>query len=126
VELLDRAADVGGRAKHLSLDVDRLAREKSQLLQHLQSESERYGALEADFFAIKEHARQLEQLAAAEKQRADDLERHRDILADDQQQKGELIGRLYGEVERLNQLLTTIYGSRTWKVHEMVERMKRR
>ena len=36
------------------------------------------------------------------------------------------ITALWGEITRLQGLLDTIYRSRTWKLHEIVERMKGR
>jgi hypothetical protein len=36
------------------------------------------------------------------------------------------ISALWGEITRLQSLLDTIYRSRTWKLHEIVERMKGR
>ena len=36
------------------------------------------------------------------------------------------VDALWGEITRLQTLLDTIYGSRTWKLHTIVERMKGR
>ena len=121
-----RAIEQEGRARHVTLDVERLSREKEVLLDELTAAGRRFGEVESNLHATAEHARQLEGLLAAAQQRATDLERHRDILADDQREKNDLIARLYDEIARLNGVLETIYGSRTWKLHEMVERMKPR
>ena len=41
-------------------------------------------------------------------------------------QSHETTQALYNEIHRLQTLLDTIYGSRTWKLHTMVEKMKGR
>ena len=64
-------------------------------------------------------------LAAAEADRHEKGVRLKDLQAafSESQQTN---AALFGEVSRLQELLDMIYKSRTWKLHEIVERMKGR
>ncbi len=140
-ERLSSAAEsAGGRAAHLALDVDRLIREKTLLLSELTAASEQIAAandekaalnhekaaLHHEKAALLEHSRQLEQLLRAAEAMLADVDRHRAELQHDQSEKSELLGRLFEEVERLTALLDQVHGSRTWKLHSLVERVRGR
>jgi len=68
---------------------------------------------------LKEHASGLEAARAGLEAERDGLESERDGLRT-------ALGEHEVEVARLNGLLETIYSSRTWKLHELIERLRGR
>lgn len=135
--LHSETVELRGLNAHHQLDIRRLERERrffeSELLRvtaELSSIASRFhqeqavsAALrtEIDAFrnqaiALAESSARSAQLAAGEKAGLEHSIR----------QKDESIDILYGEIARLNGILQTIYGSRTWKLHQLAERMKRK
>jgi LmbE family N-acetylglucosaminyl deacetylase/glycosyltransferase involved in cell wall biosynthesis len=131
--LTSEAEESTGRAGHLELDVARLEREKTILLEEVREQHGKFvqastelGAsrfeLEqsrGEITALRQHATALETL----------LQQHREAIAS----KDGLIERMSSdvdvrsaEIERLNGILETIYRSRTWKLHETLEKVRRR
>jgi regulator of replication initiation timing len=117
-------------------DVARTEREKHSLIAEITTLHSRIGALTLENASLNGANGALrESLAAAQTQRDELLIRCGELVA----RCGELgdhkeafeeaqrtIAVLYGEIGRLQGLLDRIYGSRTWKLHTIVERMKGR
>lgn len=141
-----RWRDAEGRADHLALDVERLEREKKLLIAEIEKEhfeaiasadqvriaSERIRDLESRLEATVEQVAEtrselqaLREMSAA--QLAEVVEQHnllRVALTTTEaaaEHQGNTIGALYAEIARLNGLLETIYRSRTWKLHRLLE-----
>jgi LmbE family N-acetylglucosaminyl deacetylase len=132
-----------GARHQMSVDVERLDREKTMLIRDAGALHVQIGALHARIGELTLRAAQLEganeelrhALGLAQHERNELLVRLaeigivRDQLADvrgafDESQR--TVSALYAEIARLQGLLDTIYGSRTWKLHTMVEKMKGR
>jgi len=134
-----RWRDAEGRADHLALDVERLEREKKLLIAEIEKEHfEAIAAtdqvrdlrlrLEATTRQVEEARREmaaLQETSAA--QLAEIVEKH-DLLRTalttteaSAEQRGHTITALYAEIARLNEMLETIYRSRTWKLHRLME-----
>ncbi len=127
------AVDARGARHHLEVDLARLEREKQTLIADIAALHGRIGALTleaASLHAANETLR-LTMDSALEK-----AQEERDRLVIRIGELGEhragyeealrTISALYAEIARLQNLLDTIYGSRTWKLHTIVERMKGR
>jgi GT2 family glycosyltransferase len=138
--LLSEATEARGRGMHLEKDVTRLTREKSQAEAVAGAVTERARELELAIESaqatirllhdteaqlhsdIGELTATLKQTLEENKNLALELERYRignEHLATTQ-------AALQGEVDRLNGLLQTIFGSRTWKMHTLVQKLKGR
>jgi len=126
-------AETNGVRAHLESDVARLEREKrgereelARLQQTVNELTMRLTQAESSFHAINgayTAARyELEQRAIELVKLREGNEQHERHLAQSQ----EATKALYNEIHRLQTLLDTIYGSRTWKLHAMVEKMKGR
>ncbi|MFL6248214.1 MAG: glycosyltransferase, partial [Thermoanaerobaculia bacterium] len=104
-------------------------REKAQLIAELQSQSERLNAAMMRIATLEGADDELRSaLEAAEKERNGLLVRVGQ-LGDARagfEESQRTITALWSETTRLQTLLDTIYRSRTWKLHEIVERMKGR
>jgi predicted nucleic acid-binding Zn-ribbon protein len=95
--------EVSGARHHHDLEIARLLRENGTLRRQLeQANAEIRGSFAS---------------AEAERVRLRDLQH-----AFDESQR--TIGALYKEVARLQTLLDTIFKSRTWKLHSMVEKLR--
>jgi LmbE family N-acetylglucosaminyl deacetylase/glycosyltransferase involved in cell wall biosynthesis len=114
-----QTVDLEGRAAHFHDDVIRLGREKQILIAEIASRQHavntaigRATFLEgANEVLHAEVAVAREQLRMAEEGRAD-LSRH--------------VHQLYAELNRVQSILNSIYQSRSWKLHTMVERLRGR
>ena len=118
--------EVRGERDHLRVDMARMLREKDQLL-------EEFGALQARLAHLDgANAELRNSLAAADAERHEKRVRFNDsqkVVADltaAYQETQRTNAALYAEVARLQTLLDMIYQSRTWKLHNMVEKMKGR
>lgn len=139
-DLFSQLVEKKGLARHLEVDVRRLEREKSMLLEELQRSHRERGEMQTQLNSLHEALlathRAMEQLqqelseskeagtryaAKAEEMSAVAAARHLALT-----EKQELIGTLYGEIKRLNEILEQIYRSRTWKLHQFIERLKGR
>jgi len=126
-------AETSGARAHLVTDVARLERENrgvSEQLTHLQQTvneltmrlSQAEGSSHAINGAYTAATQELEQ-RAVELSR---LRERNEQLEPYVVQSQETTQALYNEIHRLQTLLDTIYASRSWKLHTMVEKMKGR
>ena len=114
-----QAVDLEGRSAHLHDDVIRLGREKEMLIGEIASRQHalntaigRTTFLEgANEVLHAEVAAARESLRLSEEGRGD-LSRH--------------VQQLYAELNRVQSILNSIYQSRSWKLHTMVERIRGR
>ena len=141
-----RWREAEGRADHLGLDVERLEREKRILIaeiekehfegvaaadkaadfeRRLQASEIRLEAGNDEITSLKGELEDLRQITAGQ---LSELTRDRDsirtaltISEEAAEQRGRTITSLYAEIARLNELLDTIYRSRTWKLHRLME-----
>lgn len=122
-----------GQARHLERDVTRLDREKTLLLEELQNEhrlrneaqiqlGERRAAAEHLERALNETREAFQTTAARAQELADEIIARDQVIG----QKDELAASLFAEIQRLNELLDQIYRSRTWKLHQFLERIRGR
>lgn len=110
--LLEQPLAVGAAVMALVAERDRVA-EQSRLAE--ESVLELRGACEGMRGDV---ARLGQRLAESERARAE--------LAESVDQRGRHIDHLHAEVARLNGILEEIYASRTWKLHEFIERLRAR
>ncbi len=126
--------EASGLAAFHEQSARRVEREKQSLIERLQEQNEhlneavvRGSNLAGQIRGMEIHHDEMrESLARLENERNDLLVRLA-ILGDarvafDETQR--TIGVLYAEIARLQNLLDTIYGSRTWKLHNVVQRIK--
>jgi LmbE family N-acetylglucosaminyl deacetylase/GT2 family glycosyltransferase len=127
------AIDARGARHHMETDLARLEREKQTLIADVTALHARIGALTLEAASL--HAAN-DTLGTTLGQALEKVQRERDQLLVRVGELGEhraafeegqrTITVLYSEIARLQNLLDTIYGSRTWKLHTIVERMKGR
>lgn len=120
-----------GRGSHLERDVFRLQREKETLLLELTTQADLRFRAEAEMdegrlMAI-ELQRQIDdtrarlfEVSGEAAAAAGELEKHQTAV----NEQGGAIQELYEEIERLNSVLTSIYGSKTWKLHSFVQSVR--
>lgn len=130
------SVEARGARHHVEIDLARLEREKIALINEAGSLHARIGELSlrtAELHGANGELRTALGLAQHERNelliRVAELGDVRAQLTDvrgafDEAQR--TIGALYSEIGRLQGLLDSIYGSRTWKLHSMVEKMKGR
>jgi hypothetical protein len=130
LQLVSEVTEARGLRHHLETAVARVEREKGELMV-------RMSALHEDATGYALRVRDLEglirqmEIAAevAARTTARDgaaLVEERDRLLQNAGESQTTINALYLEIHRLQGVLETIYGSRTWKLHTMVEKMKGR
>jgi LmbE family N-acetylglucosaminyl deacetylase len=118
-----------GRRNHAETDVERLEREKQQLMAELgrvtavaheaQAEARKIAPLEE--LARELRAARAASIADAAAQRAQATTLERAVA-----EQTTTIGALYAEIHRLQGIVDALYGSRTWKLHRLVQKMKGR
>lgn len=110
-----------GRAAHLERDVDRLEREKGELIAQIGEIHESAAARVHEIGGRLAEAESLlagaSEAAEARRIRIEEMER----AIDDHTRTLEA---LFSETDRLNELLDTIYRSKTWKLHVMLEKLR--
>ncbi len=123
------AVDARGARHHMETDLARLEREKQALIADIAALHARIGALTLDAASLNASNGTLQQALEKVQRERDqllvrvgELGEHRAAFEEGQR----TIAALYSEIGRLQNLLDTIYGSRTWKLHTIVERMKGR
>ncbi|HVR43184.1 MAG TPA: PIG-L family deacetylase [Thermoanaerobaculia bacterium] len=115
-----------GRARHLERDVTRFEREKELLLAQLAEQAGLASRRQEESEALHaEIARQAGALAEihADRGRLDLRVRELEAALEGSSRTA---AELYREIERLNALLTEIYGTRAWRLHRTVERLRGR
>jgi len=122
----NEAVEAKGLQNHLEVDIARLQREKATLGAEIQALHNRVNeALMRISHLEGANAEIRNSLAEAEADRHEKGVRLKDLqsaFSESQQTSA----ALFDEVGRLQELLDTIFKSRTWKLHEIVERMKGR
>jgi LmbE family N-acetylglucosaminyl deacetylase/glycosyltransferase involved in cell wall biosynthesis len=126
VGVQNEAVEAKGLRNHLEIDIARLQREKATLTGEIHAALSRINHLEGANAEIRNT------LAAADADRHEKGVRLKDLQAASRDLQSALAesqqtnAALFAEVGRLQDLLDTIFKSRTWKLHEIVERMKGR
>jgi LmbE family N-acetylglucosaminyl deacetylase/glycosyltransferase involved in cell wall biosynthesis len=137
IEQQSKAVEALGNAAHGRLDIDRLEREKNELIHTIQQDHDVMNGLTMranSLEAAKDEARQAYERLIA------DLVRERDGRVSEAdraaRENGELRAALDQsdaalksarvEISRLQGLLDMIFGSRTWKVHTLMEKLRGR
>jgi len=135
-----------GQSAHLRGDVHRLTRDKENLLEQLDrsTESDRrqqqqiiekeallerlrgeIDASEDRNRGLLQRVEELESLLEVSRASEGDFSfRLRDVQ-DELSARDQQLHHSYEEITRLNQLLSSIYGSRSWKLHKLAERFSR-
>ncbi len=118
-----------GRRNHIERDVDRLEREKQALIEQIGALHETLNERTVRLHAMEAVEQQLRHAQVENERKAVELSalrvetaQLRPIVTEAQT----TISALYAEVQRLQSLLDLIYGSRTWKLHTIVEKMRGR
>jgi chromosome segregation ATPase len=126
-------AEAKGAGGHLAADVARLQREKNALVDDVGRLQEkvnqltmRAAELEGSFAAINGAFTSATQELERRAIRIAELAGRNAQLEPAFVQSQESVTALYNEIARLQTLLDTIFTSRTWKLHTMVEKMKGR
>jgi LmbE family N-acetylglucosaminyl deacetylase len=122
-----------GEVDALRHDIDRLLREKNELLAGGAAQQDtingyaiRVRELEAETHALSaiasDYHNKTVQVERLSRELADLLESSRQTTRQDREE----LGRAYVEIQRLNGLLEMIYRSKTWKLHTTLERIRGR
>jgi LmbE family N-acetylglucosaminyl deacetylase len=120
------AVDARGLQNHLEIDIARLQREKATLSGEIQALHHRVNeALMRISHLEGANAEIRNSLTAAEADRHEKGVRLKDLQSAHAESQT-TNAALFAEVARLQEMLETIFKSRTWKLHEIVERMKGR
>ena len=120
------AVDARGLQNHLEIDIARLQREKATLNEEIQALHNRVNeALMRISHLEGANAEIRNSLAVAEADRHEKGVRLKDLQSAHAESQTSNAA-LFAEVGRLQEMLDTIFKSRTWKLHEIVERMKGR
>lgn len=127
------AVEAKGLRHHYDITVARLEREKQQLIGEIGALHETLNTRNTEVTALQAVA---ERLRGADAEWRMENERKAVRIAGLEEQNQQLekiaaegqtsVAALYAEVQRLQSLLDTIFQSRTWKLHTMVEKMKGR
>lgn len=116
------AVEAAGRAHHLAIDVARLLRDTETLARRVDAEragaAELRGQLDQREVAFAHVTAELEHLR-------EQLDSERQSHASSLDLRDESLRMANAEIERLNSLLGLIYGSRTWKMHRLMEKIRR-
>jgi len=122
-------ATQSGLAHHLETNVARLEREKQQLIGDVQMLHERSIQSELRLRELEGVHGALQQSQTENEQKAIQLARltqeHEELVRAFKEQQT-TVPALYAEIRRQQGLLDMIYASRTWKLHSMVEKVKRK
>jgi len=118
-----------GRQSHLERDTSRLEREKGELLDRIGTLHETLNERTVRLHALEAIDEQLRQSQAENERKAVDLEILRAEVTQLRPNVAEAqttIAALYAEIHRLQGMLDMIYGSSTWKLHTLMEKMRGR
>jgi LmbE family N-acetylglucosaminyl deacetylase len=115
-------AVLGGEAQFLRHKSEETHREIGRLGRELEIAQGASRTLAGEKDALEERLAQTEaRLAVEVRARKDDV----DKLAGENQDLARHLEVAYGEIHRLNQTLSLIYVSKTWKVHSWIQKLKR-
>lgn len=120
------AVEVRGLADHLNTDVARLQRDQTRLAADIQSLQGRATYLEGANAELRGALQAAEGDRHEKTVRLADLQTAFNDVSAALHESQRTTGALRNEVGRLQTLLDMIYRSRTWKLHNMVEKMKGR
>jgi LmbE family N-acetylglucosaminyl deacetylase len=123
-----------GRRHHSQIAIQQLLREKDELIGKIQladainrEAALRLAALEPQIpMLIQEKERVIADAVERAVARELDVKRALDAAGRDLAENQTTIAALYAEVHRLQSMLDTIFQSRTWKLHTIVEKVKGR
>jgi LmbE family N-acetylglucosaminyl deacetylase len=124
--LLNDAVDARGLQNHMEVDIARMQREKATLIAEIQALQTRINEALMTISRLEGINAELgERLDATDADRHEKTVRLKDLQAAHAEAQT-TTAALFAEVGRLQEMLDTIFKSRTWKLHEIVERMKGR
>lgn len=118
-----------GRQSHLERDGSRLEREKGELLERVAALHDTLNERTVRLRALEAVDEQLRHSQAENERKAVELEILRvevRQLRPNVSEAQTTIAALYAEIHRLQGMLDLIYGSRTWKLHSFMEKMRGR
>ena len=129
LSLLSSLMETKGQQSHLERDGHRLEREKDDLIEQIGALHEMVNERTVRVNALEAVETQLRHAQVENERKAVELELLRGEAAQLRPAVAEAqtaIKALYAEIHRLQSLLDLIYGSRTWKLHSFVEKMRGR
>ena len=129
LSLRSSLAETKGLQSHLERDAHRLEREKDELIAQIGALHETLNERTVRVNALEAVDAQLRDAQIENERKAVELELMRGELAQLRPAVAEAqttISALYAEIHRLQAVLDIIYGSRTWKLHSLVEKMRGR
>jgi LmbE family N-acetylglucosaminyl deacetylase/GT2 family glycosyltransferase len=129
VTLTGDAVEARGARSEAEQNIARAEREKALLLEQIQTVHERLNAAMMRVATLEGSNDELRGARDAATQQCNDLLVRVGMLGDARagfEEAQRTINALWNEITRLQGLLETIYRSRTWKLHSIVERMKGR
>lgn len=124
LEHYSRSVEDRGRARRVEQEIDRLSREKEQLINELQLEKNAATAAQSELAIQRSRTEGLERQLSAAHAELDRITADLDRVSAASEERDGTIGKLYAEIERLNGMLETIYSSRSWKLHRVVENLR--
>lgn len=126
VAMQSEVAEAKGVTHHLETDVARLTREVARVERELHQALGRIAAVEGGAEAIGMAFRETERDNERKTLEIERLLKDNEALRNMYAESAEAVRPLYAEIHRLNALLEQIYASRTWKLHNIVGRVKGR
>src|SRR5436190_4924585 len=129
VTLIGDAVEARGARSEAEQSIARAEREKALLLEQIQTVHERLNAAMMRVATLEGSNDELRAVRDAAMQQCDDLLVRVGMLGDARagfEEAQRTVNALWNEITRLQGLLDTIYRSRTWRLHSIVERMKGR
>lgn len=115
-----------GELAHGRSDLSRLEREKGELIGQIQ---ELHNSINGNLLYVRELEGTVQTMTARLDAAVDREARVREELLESQEGRRaaqNTVRATYAEIERLQGLLDLIYGSRTWKLHSMMEKIRGR
>src|SRR5262249_50739379 len=123
---LNDAVEARGLQNHMEVDIARLDRDKATLIAEIQALQTRINEALMAISKLEGINEELgKRLDATDADRHEKAVRLKDLQAAHAESR-RTPASLFEQVGRLQELLDTIFKSRTWKLHEIVERMKGR
>jgi len=126
LQSLSEVTEARGLRHHLETNLARVEREKSELIARMSTIHEEATGYALRVRELEGVVRQMELVAEMAARDGAAVLDERETLRRQEAELRTTVNALYAEIHRLQALLETIYGSRTWKLHTMVEKMKGR